>query len=64
MLWMAGQQGLLITFVALHHAHGTGRAPREDNVVVFRVDPQSGRLTPKGVNVQVPTPVSVTFVAE
>jgi 6-phosphogluconolactonase len=33
------------------------------NIVVFRVDPATGRLTPTGEVVEVPAPVCVTFVA-
>jgi 6-phosphogluconolactonase len=34
-----------------------------DNVVVFRIDPATGDLNPTGVDVKVPTPVCVTFLA-
>ena len=34
-----------------------------DNVVVFRIDPATGKLKPTGVNLHVPTPVCVTFLA-
>ena len=33
-----------------------------DNVVVFRINSQTGQLTPTGINVGVPTPVCITFV--
>ncbi len=32
------------------------------NVVVFRVDPKSGQLTPAGQNASVPSPVSILFL--
>ena len=35
-----------------------------DNIVIFRVDPKSGRLTPAGRTLEVPTPVCVPFVAK
>ena len=35
-----------------------------DNVVVFRIDPDSGDLAATGVDVKVPTPVCVTFLPE
>jgi 6-phosphogluconolactonase len=35
---------------------------RSDSVVVFRIDAQSGRLTPTGQKIEVGSPVSVEFV--
>jgi 6-phosphogluconolactonase len=34
-----------------------------NSVVVFRIDPVSGRLTPTGQSLEVPSPVSVSFVS-
>ena len=34
-----------------------------DNIVLFRIDPKTGRLTPTGQVLEVPSPVCVTFVA-
>jgi len=34
-----------------------------NNVVVFRIDPNSGRLTPTGQTLHVPSPVCLKFVA-
>lgn len=34
-----------------------------NNIVVFRIDPNSGRLTPTGQTLQVPSPVCLKFVA-
>jgi len=33
-----------------------------DNIVVFRIDPQTGRLTPTGQSVSVGSPVCAVFV--
>ena len=35
---------------------------RSDSVVVFRIDQQSGRLTPTGHKIEVGSPVCVKFV--
>jgi len=35
---------------------------RSDNVVVFRIDPKTGRLTPTGQVLAVASPVCVLFV--
>jgi 6-phosphogluconolactonase (cycloisomerase 2 family) len=32
-----------------------------DTIVVFRIDPSSGKLTPTGETVHAPTPVDVEF---
>ena len=32
-----------------------------DNVVVYRIDPHSGKLTPNGQQVSIPMPVCVKF---
>ena len=32
-----------------------------DSVVVFRIDPESGKLTPTGHSVKVPAPVCLRF---
>ena len=34
-----------------------------NNIVVFHIDPATGALTPTGQNVEVPSPVCITFVA-
>jgi 6-phosphogluconolactonase len=34
-----------------------------NNIVVFRIDPNSGRLTPTGQTLHVPSPVSLKFMA-
>jgi 6-phosphogluconolactonase len=34
-----------------------------DSIVQFRIDPNSGRLTPTGQVLEVPSPVCVTFLA-
>jgi len=34
-----------------------------DNIVVFRIDAQTGRLTPAGQEIKVGSPVCVEFVA-
>ncbi|HXW04754.1 MAG TPA: lactonase family protein [Vicinamibacterales bacterium] len=36
---------------------------RSDSVVVFRIDPATGALTPTGTAIEVPSPVSVKFLA-
>ncbi len=36
---------------------------RSDSVVVFRIDQETGRLTPTGSKIEVGAPVSVKFVA-
>jgi len=35
---------------------------RSDNVVVFSIDPSTGRLKPTGVNEQIPSPVCLRFL--
>ena len=35
-----------------------------DNIVVFKIDPASGRLTPSGQEFKVPAPVCIRFMAE
>jgi 6-phosphogluconolactonase len=35
---------------------------KSDNIVVFRIDQKTGRLTPTGQVLEVPTPVSLTFL--
>ena len=35
-----------------------------DNIVEFRIDPETGALTPTGINLKTPTPVCVTFMRE
>jgi 6-phosphogluconolactonase len=34
-----------------------------DNIVIFRINSQTGRLTPTGQIITVPSPVCVKFVA-
>jgi 6-phosphogluconolactonase len=34
-----------------------------NNIVVFRIDPNSGRLTPIGQTLHVPSPVCLKFMA-
>jgi len=36
---------------------------KSDNIVIFRIDPKSGRLTPTGQKLDVPSPVCVKFLA-
>lgn len=33
-----------------------------NNIIVFRIDPKTGRLTPTGQALEVPVPVCVTFL--
>ena len=33
-----------------------------NNIVVFRINPNTGRLTPTGQNVHVPSPVCLKFM--
>jgi 6-phosphogluconolactonase len=35
---------------------------RSDSLVVFRIDPQNGGLTPTGASVQIGMPISMLFV--
>jgi 6-phosphogluconolactonase len=35
-----------------------------DNIVVFRIDPKTGRLKPTGQTLEIPTPVCVTFLPQ
>jgi 6-phosphogluconolactonase len=35
-----------------------------DNIVEFRIDPETGALKPAGVNIKTPTPVCITFLRQ
>jgi len=61
-----GIERALVTVAAGEHARVAGRfliAANQDtgNLVVFRIDQESGRLTRTGVTAKVPSPVCVRF---